>query len=262
MADIHPTAIVSPEAELADDVVVKPFSIVEPGVKIGAGCSIGPFAVLRTGTIIGDNTEVHTGAVLGEPPQDLKYKGEETYLIVGRNNLIREFVTLHRATGEGEATVIGDGNLIMAYSHVGHNCRIGNECMIANSAGISGHCVIEDFAVIGGMVGIHQYVTIGKLAMVGGMSRINRDVPPFCLVEGNPAQPRGINVRGLQRRGYSSEDIAALRRAFRLLFRSEYNISDAIAQIEAEGPVPEPVRYLIDFLRRIDKGQFGRQANP
>ena len=262
MPDIHPTAIVSPEAEIGDDVVIKPFTIVEADVKIASGCSIGPFAVLRSGTIIGENTQVHTGAVLGEPPQDLKFKGEKSFLIVGRNNLIREFVTLHRATGEGNATVIGDGNLIMAYSHVGHNCRIGNECMIANSAGISGHCVIEDYAVIGGMVGIHQYVTIGKLAMVGGMSRIARDVPPFCLVEGNPAQPRGINARGLRRRGYTSEQISALRKAFRLLFRSEYNISDAIARIEAEGPLTEEVRYLIDFLRRIDQGVHGRQANP
>ncbi len=263
MVQIHPTAIVSEQAELGEDVVVYPYTIIEAGVKVGNGCKIGPFAVLRTGTIIGDGTEVHTGAVLGEPPQDLKYQGEESYLIVGKNNLIREFVTLHRATGEGEATRIGDNNLIMAYSHVGHNCLIGSHCLLSNDAGISGHCVIEDYVNIGGKVGIHQYVTIGTMAMIGGMSRIARDVPPFCLVEGNPAQPRGINVRGLQRHGFSAEEIAALRRAFRLLFRSEYNVSQAIEKIEADpNTLTEHVKYLIEFMRRIDKGYRGRQADP
>ncbi|MBC7287231.1 MAG: acyl-ACP--UDP-N-acetylglucosamine O-acyltransferase [Armatimonadetes bacterium] len=262
MTEIHPTAIVAREAEIGEGVVVKPFSIIEPDVVIGPGCSIGPFAVIRSGTRIGAGTQVHTGAVLGEPPQDLKYKGEESYLIIGERNLIREFVTIHRATGEGNATLIGDDNMLMAYSHVGHNCRIGSGCMIANSAGISGHCVIEDGAVIGGMVGIHQYVTIGTLAMVGGMSRITRDVPPYCLVEGNPAKPKGINVRGLERHGFSSEAISGLKKAFRLIFRSEYNVSDAIRILESEGRVTDEVRYLIDFLRRVAEGVHGRQANP
>ncbi len=262
MVEVHPTAIVSEEAELGEDVVIHPYCVIEGGVQIGDRCKIGPFAVIRRWTRIGPDSEVHTGAVLGEPPQDMKYKGEESYLIIGSGNLIREFVTIHRATGEGKATVIGDNNMLMAYSHVGHNCRIGNHCMIANSAGISGHCVIEDYATIGGMVGIHQYVTIGTMSMIGGMSRISRDVPPYCLVEGNPAEPKGINVRGLQRRGLSSEEIMALRRAFKLLFRSDYNVSQAIEAIKREVPLTEHVRYLIEFMERIDKGYRGRQADP
>lgn len=263
MVQVHPTAIVSDEAEIGEGVSIHPYTIVEGGVRIGDGCSIGPFAVLRRGTILGEGTEVHTGAVLGEPPQDLKYHGEESYLIVGKNNLIREFVTLHRATGEGEATEIGDHNLIMAYSHIGHNCKVGSHCMLSNDAGISGHCIIEDYVNIGGKVGIHQYVTVGTMAMIGGMSRITRDVPPFCVVEGNPAEPRGINVRGLQRRGLTDEEVLALRRAFRLIFRSQYNVSQAIEIIEREHqPLTEHVRYLIDFMRRIDRGYRGRQADP
>jgi len=263
MSSIHPTAIIGDKAELGEDVVVHPYTIIEDGAKIGNRCELGPFAVIRGGTIIGDGTGVHTGAVLGEPPQDLKYHGEETYLIIGRDNEIREFVTLHRATGEGEATVVGDNNLIMAYSHAGHNCKIGNHCMISNSAGISGHVTIEDYVTIGGMVGIHQFVTIGTMAMIGGMSRINRDVPPYLLVEGNPAQPRSVNTRGLARRGLSEEEIAALRRAFRLLFRSDLNISQAMAKLEEdEESLTEHVRHLIEFLRRIDEGYAGRQANP
>ncbi len=263
MSDIHPTAIVSDDAQLGENVTVHPYTLIEDSTKIGAGCKIGPFAVVRRGTILGENCEVHTGAVLGEPPQDLKYHGEDTYLIIGKNNLIREFVTLHRATGEGEATEIGEGNLIMAYSHAGHNCKIGNHCLISNDAGISGHVVIEDYVNIGGKVGIHQFVTIGTMAMIGGMSRITRDVPPYCLVEGNPAEPRGINVRGLQRHDVSEESIAALRRAFRLIFRSDLNVSQALAKLEEEKEtlVPE-VQNLVDFLRRVGGGFRGRQANP
>jgi UDP-N-acetylglucosamine acyltransferase len=263
MVHIHPTAIVSDQAQLGEDVVIHPYTIVEAGVTIGERCQIGPFAVVRKGTIIGRGTEVHTGAVLGEPPQDMKYQGEESYLIIGENNLIREFVTLHRATGEGQATQIGDGNLIMAYSHAGHNCKIGSHCLISNDAGISGHVLIEDYVNIGGKVGIHQYVTVGTMAMIGGMSRVTRDVPPFCLVEGNPAEPKGINVRGLQRRNVSPEDVSALRRAFRLLFRSEYNVSQALKILEQEGDALTPyVRELMDFMRRVGTGYRGRQANP
>ncbi len=258
MSEIHPTALVSPDAEIGEDVVILPNSIIEAGVKVGDRCRIGPFAVLRSGTTLGADTHIHTGAVLGEPPQDLK--GEESYLVVGERNQIREFVTLHPATGEGRATLIGDDNLLMAYSHVGHNCRIGSSCLIANYAGISGHCTFEDFVTVGGMVGFHQFVTIGTMAMIGGISGVVRDVPPYCLVDGNPAKPITINFRGLRRRGLSSDEIQALRHAFRVLFHSDLNLSAALDRLEAEGPPTVHVRHLVDFMRRVHEGALGRQA--
>ncbi len=260
--NIHPTAFVGDQAELGSGVEVKPFTIIEAGVQIGDGCVVGPHAVIRTGTIVGESTHVHTGAVLGEPPQDAKYHGEPTKLIIGCSNVIREYVTIHRASGEGTETILGDDNMLMAYSHVGHNCRIGNGTLIANSAGLSGHCVIEDFVNIGGLVGMHQYVTIGTMAMVGGMSRIVRDVPPYTIVEGNPAEPRGLNWRGLARHGVSDEDRAELKRAYRSLYRSEYNISDALAVIERELRQTDEIVYLAEFLRRVDAGYAGRQIDP
>jgi UDP-N-acetylglucosamine acyltransferase len=260
MPTIHPSAIVSPEAELADDAIVHPYCIIEAGVRVGAGCKIGPMAVLRTGTIIGAGTEVHTGVVLGEPPQDLKYKGEPTELIIGEGNQIREFVTLHRATGEGQATVVGDRNMIMAYSHFGHNCRIGNDCLIANGAGVSGHCTLEDYVTIGGMVGVHQFVTFGTMCMVGAMSGMTRDVPPYCMVDGKPMVMCGLNVRGLRRRGLTAEEIDALHHAYKVLFRSDLNTSQALDQLEAEGAGTPQVLHLADFMRRSVQGSLGRQA--
>ncbi len=260
--NIDPTAIVDQQAELGSGVKVKAFTIIEAEVEVGDGCVVGPHAVIRTGTIVGENTHVHTGAVLGEPPQDAKYQGEPTKLIIGRNNTIREYVTVHRASGEGTETVLGDDNMLMAYSHLGHNCRIGNGTLIANSAALGGHCVVEDFVNIGGLVGMHQYVTVGMMAMVGGMSRIVGDVPPYMMVEGNPAEPRGLNWRGLARHGVSEEDRAELKRAYRFLYRSEYNISDALAVIERELRETEQVVYIAEFLRRVDAGYAGRQIDP
>lgn len=259
MRDIHPTAVVSPDAELGEGVRVLAYTIIEGNVTVGDRCTIGPFAVVRSGTRIGPDTSVHTGAVLGEPPQDLKYEGEPSLLVIGAHNQIREFVTLHRATGEGNATVIGDHNLLMAYSHIGHNCRIGSHCQFANYAGVSGHCTFEDYVIVGGMVGFHQYVTVGTMAMVAGMSRVLRDVPPYCLVEGNPARPRTINTRGLRRRGLTEEEINALHHAYRVIFRSELNLTQALDKLEMEGPLTAHVRHLIDFMRRVHRGVLGRQ---
>jgi len=182
----------------------------------------------------------------------MKYEGQVSYLKIGCYNHIREFATIHRASSEGQSTQIGDHNLLMAYSHIGHDVVLGNDIIMANNVGISGHCVIEDNVNFGGMVGVHQFVTIGTTAMVGGFSKIVRDVPPYMIVDGNPAQPRGINTRGLQRHNMSSEQIAALKHAYRLLFRSDLNVSD---------PTPE-VKRLTDFMLRIDEGYGGRQLDP
>jgi UDP-N-acetylglucosamine acyltransferase len=257
---IHATAVIDPGAELGTDVTVGAYAVIEAGAQVGDGCSIAPFAVVRSFTSLGPRCKVHSGAVLGGEPQDLKYKGETTYLRIGAENEIREYVTLHRASGEGSATTIGDGNLFMAYSHVGHNSTVGSHTLMANSVAVSGHCVVEDYVNIGGLAAVHQFVTIGTMAMVGGLSRITRDVPPYMMIEGNPGRPRGVNLRGLMRRGVSEPARDALRRAYRLLFRSEYNISDALEQIRGREPDPSPeLLHLIDFMERIDAGSKGRQ---
>lgn len=256
---IHPTAIVSPEAELGQDVEILPYTIIESGVQIGDRCQIGPHAFVRRWTTIGYDCHISTGAVLGEPPQDRKYQGEESYLKLGNGNLIREYVTLHRASGEGNSTLVGDNNMIMAYSHAGHNVQIGSNIQIANGVQLAGHAVIEDYAVIGGMSGFHQFVTVGTMAMVGAMSRISRDVPPYSIVEGIPSEVHGLNVIGLERRGVSAESRAALRKAFRLLFRSEYNVSDALEAVALQVEHLPEVEYLMAFLHRIQEGSLGRQ---
>jgi len=262
LTNIHPTATIDSQAELGKNVTVKPYAVIEGGTQIGDDCTIGAYVVIRAGTSLGTGTEVHTGAILGEPPQDIKYEGHESYLKIGCHNHIREFATIHRASSEGQSTRIGDYNLLMAYSHIGHDAVLGNNVIMANNVGISGHCVIEDNVNFGGMVGVHQFVTIGTTAMVGGFSKIVRDVPPYMIVDGNPAQPRGINTRGLQRHDLSSEQIAALKRAYRVLFRSDLNVSDAVSTIlEQSDPTPE-VRRLTDFMLRIDEGYGGRQLDP
>lgn len=259
--NIHPTAIVSSEAQLGSDVTVAPYSIIEPNVQIADACEIGAYVVIRAGTRMGKDNKIHTGAVLGEPPQDMKYQGEPSYLVLGDNNHIREFVTIHRASGEEESTRIGSHNLLMAYSHIGHNVMVGDHVLLANYGGVSGHCVVEDYVNIGGMAGLHQYVTVGTTAMVGGASKVVRDVPPYTITDGNPARPRAVNVVGLQRQGFSTEQVAAVKHAYRLLFRSELNVSDAIERVLEEVDQIPPVERLIEFMYRIGKGYRGRQAD-
>ncbi len=260
---IHPTAVIDSSAQLGTDVSVGAYAVIEANAQVGDGCEIAPFAVVRSHTSLGPRCRVHSGAVLGGEPQDLKFKDERTYLKIGTDNQIREYVTVHRASGEESATVIGDGNLFMAYSHVGHNSIVGSHILMANSVAISGHCVVEDYVNIGGLAAIHQFVTIGTMAMLGGLSRVVRDVPPYLMVEGNPARPRGVNVRGLVRWDVSEASRDSLRRAYRMLYRSEYNISDAIKHIleEEKEPSAELLR-LLEFVRHIDAGSRGRQANP
>ena len=256
---IHPTALVDPRAELGAEVEILPFSIIEAEAHIGDRCVVGPSAVVRKWTTVGPDCHVSVGVVLGEPPQDRKYGGEESYLRIGSGNQIREYVTLHRATGEGQSTVIGDDNMIMAYSHAGHNVHIGSHCQIANGVQIAGHVVIEDYVNIGGMTGLHQFVTVGTTAMVAAMSRIPRDCPPFCITEGSPSEVRGLNAIGCERRGLSAEVRGHLRHAFRLLFRSEHNTTDALQAVAREVPMADEVRYLCDFVHRTAEGSMGRQ---
>ncbi len=256
---IHETAIVHPSAELGVGVKVGPYSVIGPNTVIGDGTIIESHVVIEPWTTIGTNCRICTGAVLGGEPQDHKFKGERSFLKIGDRNIIREYVTIHRATGEDNSTVVGSDNMLMAYCHIGHNCNIGDGIMMANTVGISGHVVIEDKAVFGGMAGVHQYVRIGKLAMIGGHSKIVQDVPPFMMADGRPARVCELNVVGLRRSGVPPKVRTELRQAYKLLYRSNLNLSQAIETIVSDIE-PSPERdYLLEFVRNIKFGFAGRQ---
>jgi UDP-N-acetylglucosamine acyltransferase len=249
---IHPTSVIHPGAELHPTVQVGPYAVIGKQVKVGAETIIGAHVVLEGPTEIGQGNQIFPGAAIGLEPQDLKYDGSLSWVKIGNYNRIREYVTINRATGEGEATVIGDRNLLMAYTHVAHNCAIADSVVIANSVALAGHVKIESRATIGGVLGIHQFVHIGKLAMVGGMSRIDRDVPPYMLVEGSPARVRSLNLVGLKRAGISELDQGAvfqtLKKAFRSLYRSNLTISAALEQLELL-PDNDYIQHLRQFLQ-------------
>ena len=225
---VHEMAIVHPDAELGTGVEIGAFSIIGPNVTIGDDTVIEPHVIVEPWTRIGRDCRICSGAILGGRPQDHKFKGERSFLTVGDRNIIREYVTIHRATGEDNSTVVGDENMLMAYCHIGHNCSLGNGIMMANMVGISGHVIIEDKAVFGGMVGVHQYVRIGKLAMLGGYSKVVQDVPPFMMADGRPTKVYDLNVIGLRRNGMPPKVRSGLRQAYKLLYRSNLNLSQAI----------------------------------
>lgn len=259
MPDVHPYALVDSSAELGEGTTVGPFAVIEAGVVIGPGSRIEGHATVRTGTTLGARNVVGQGAVMGGDPQDTKYKDEPTFLRIGDDNTFREYVTVHRATGEGESTVIGDRNYIMAYVHLGHNVTLMDDVVIANNTGISGHVTIESRANIGGMTGIHQWVRIGQIAMVGGMSRIVRDVPPFMIVEGEAGAVRDINAVGLRRIGISQPERLALHKACKLLFKSQLGLRHAMEIVRREVANTPEVEYLLGFLERRGKNGRGDQ---
>ena len=248
---IHPTAIVDPRARLADGVQVGPYAVIGAEVEIGAESRIGPHVVIDGLVRMGRRNRIFPGACIGLEPQDLKYDGAPTEVILGDDNTIRECVTINRATHEGEQTRLGSGNLLMAYSHIGHNCHLGDRIVIANGVAVAGHVVIGDRAVIGGVLGIHQFVQIGTLAMVGGMSRIDRDVPPFLMVEGHPGRVRGLNRIGLRRSGLAELDGGAqlrqLQEIWSLLYRGDLVLADALLKAR-EQPLLAAAEELVGFL--------------
>ena len=256
---VHSTALVDPRAELEDGVWVGPYCIIEPHTRIGAGTLLESHVIVKKHTTLGRRCRVSPHCVLGHEPQDMKFRGEESYLRVGDDTVLREMVTLHRATGEGEQTVIGNNNVFMAYAHVGHNCTIGSNNMISNSTGIAGHVTIEDKVVIGGFVGIHQFAHVGKMAMLSAMSKVVQDVPPFCLADGRPAKITGLNIRGLRRNGVPSEQRNQVSTAFKLLYRSNLNTTQALERIYAEVPPSESLEYFLQFIERVREGRLGRQ---
>ena len=259
-AKVHPNAYVDPSAVLHDDVIISQGAIVGPHVTIGKGTEIGPNAVITGRTQIGNNNRIFPNVFIGLEPQDLKYKGASTEVIIGDNNTFRECVTINKATDEGEKTIIGNNNLLMAYTHIGHNCELGNRIVISNSVQVAGHVRIEDKAIIGGCLGIHQFVHIGYLAMIGGMTRVDRDVPPFCLAEGHPGKLRGLNRIGIKRSGLMENkdfDLKLLQSTWNLLFKSNNVMFDSL-DIAIRGKLDFSSKKLCDFLKdSISKGRRG-----
>src|SRR4028119_1117641 len=245
---IHPTAVIHPGAELHPTVQVGPYAVIGERVKDGPETVLGAHVVLEGPTEIGAGNQIFPGAAIGLEPQDLKYDGSKTQVTIGDGNRIREYVTINRATRAGEATLIGNGNLLMAYVHVAHNCAIEDSVVIANGLAMAGHVHIESKAVIGGDVGIHQFVHIGRLAMVGGCSRIDRDVPPYMLIEGNPSRVRSLNLVGLKRAGMTATQIGQLKKAFRTLYRSGHTLNEALEHLDLL-PDNEHLQHLRRFLQ-------------
>lgn len=255
---IHPSAIVNPGAQLGDDVSVGPFSIIYDDVQIGDGTLLESHVVVESGSRIGKNCRIWPGSVIGGPPQDHKYRGERSFLILGDNNHIREYVTLHRASGEGVATRIGNDNMLMAYVHVGHNCEVGNNNTFSSYVGLSGHVLVENYVILGGMVGVHQFCRIGNLAMVGGCTKVNQDIPPFMLADNNPARVIDLNTIGLRRASMPPNVRSLLKQAYKLLYRSNLNTSQALERIEDELESCEELEYLILFIRGTQGGYMRR----
>ena len=247
---MHLTAVVHDGAQLHPTVKVGPYAVIGAHVTIGPGTEIGAHVVIDGQTTIGAQNRIFPGAAIGLESQDLKYDGSMSRVVIGDNNLIREYVTINRATKAGEATLVGNHNMLMAYSHVAHNCVVEDNVIIANSVALAGHVYVESGARISGMVGVHQFVRIGRLVMIGGLSRIDRDVPPFTLVNGNPAQVRGLNQVGLQRAGLTADPqvYRELKQAYRLAYRSGESLSDVVEKL-SQGEHNDLVRYFSEFLR-------------
>ena len=253
-AQIHPTAIIEEGAKVAAGAKIGPYSVIGANVEIGEDTIIGPHVVITGWTKIGRECHIFQGASIGEEPQDLKFKGEKSYTSIGDRTVIREGATVHRATGEGEETRIGNDCLLMALTHVAHNCVIGNRVIMSNVASLAGHAIVEDRAVIGGLAAVHQFCRIGRNAMAGGMSRISQDIPPFMLVAGDPAFVAGLNSVGLARAGMPLEIRTQLKKAFRILYRSGLSLEEAVATMEQELDSSEPVEHLMRFLRNAERG--------
>jgi len=251
---IHPTALVDPGAELGPGVTIGPRVILGPGVRVGAGTRIGPGVLVERNTEIGEECRIFQGAVLGTDPQDLKFEGEETWLRIGDRTQIREYATLNRGTSASGETRVGSDCLLMAYVHVAHDCVLGDHIIISNATQMAGHVTIDDWAIISGLVAMHQFVRIGRHAFIGGLSRIAQDVAPFCRVSGNPPKIYGLNTVGLERRGFPPESRAALKKAYRMLFHSELNLSQALVRVREELSMEGEVGEFIEFIESSERG--------
>ncbi|MEW6101991.1 MAG: acyl-ACP--UDP-N-acetylglucosamine O-acyltransferase [Candidatus Omnitrophota bacterium] len=254
MVDIHNSAIVSKKAKLGDNVTVGPHTIIGGNVKIASGTKVGANCLIDGNTAIGSGCEIFTGAVIGSRPQDLKYKGDKSFLEIGDNNIIREYCTFNPGTQKGGKTVVGNNNLFMAYSHVAHDCVVGSNCIIANNGTLAGHVTIEDRAVIGGLAAFHQFVRVGELSIIGGCSKVVQDIPPYSTCDGHPALVYGLNLVGLRRHNIPRNSISLLDKAFKILFFSGLSKKNSLEKIEKELDKTPEVLHLIEFVKSSERG--------
>ncbi len=256
MPQIHETAIVHQKAELGAGVKVGPYALIGKNVVLGDGCQIGPHVVIEGRTTMGKNNRVFAGAVIGSIPQDLKYKGEISYLEIGDNNQFREYVDINTAEGEENYTRIGSDNLMMAYVHIAHNCTVMDRTILANNVTLAGHVSIDSNAILGGLTGVHQFVSIGRFCMIGGLTKIVKDVMPFCTIDGNPAKSYGINKIGLERAGFSPEKIKKLKEIYKIVFRSKLKLDEAkIEIIRKYGSENDAeINYYLEYFDKLERG--------
>lgn len=253
--NIHPTAIVHPGARIEGGVEIGPYSVIGEHVSIGKDTKIASHVLIEGWTTIGERNHVFPFSSIGAPPQDIGYKNEETYLIIGNDNIIRECATIHRATTkEDRKTEIGNKNFFLAYSHVAHDCKLGSNIIMANSVALGGHIVIEDHAILGGIVAVHQFVRIGAYAIIGGQSAVSQDIPPYVSAAGNRAHLYGLNLVGLKRRGFSEEAIAILKKAYKTIFRSGLTLEEALRKVQDEFPRSPEAGNLVEFIRKSKRG--------
>jgi UDP-N-acetylglucosamine acyltransferase len=261
---IDPSALVHPRAQVGAGTTIGPHASIGPNVVIGANCRVGASAVIDGWTTIGDGTEIYPSASIGLAPQDLKYRGEESHLVIGRRNIVREFVTIHRGTkGGGGVTSVGDDNVFMAYVHIAHDCHVGNQTIFGNMATLGGHVTVEDYANIAAGSGVHQFCRVGRYAFIGGYSVVTKDALPYARTVGSrPARIFGVNTIGLMRRGFPGDVVAKLKRTFRVLLQSKLNTTRALCQIEEDPSLScDEVRYLVDFIRSAQRGVILRRAS-
>ncbi len=252
---IHPSAVVSPDARIAADVQIGAYTVVGAHVEIGAGCEIGSHCALKGPTTLGTNNRIYPFASIGDDPQDKKYAGEDTRLEIGSGNTIREYCTINRGTIQDDGvTRVGDDNWIMAYSHIAHDCLLGSQIIMANGSTLGGHVHVDDYAMLSAFSAIHQFCRIGAHCFVGAYGGVSKDIPPYVLVFGQPPAPRGINAEGLQRRGFSADQIRNLKEAYRLLYRSELRLAEAREQLAALAPEQPELRILVDFIDASERG--------
>jgi UDP-N-acetylglucosamine acyltransferase len=254
MTAVHETAIIAPGAQLDSTVEVGPYTIIGDDVTIGAGTIIGPHCVIKGETIIGENNRIFQFASIGDDPQDKKYAGEKTRLVIGNGNTIRECCTLNRGTAQdGGETSLGDNNWLMAYVHIAHDCRVGNETIMANTVTLAGHVHVDDYVIMGGFSGAHQFCKIGAHAFIANNCAVSRDVPPYVMAAGQPAEPRGINQEGLKRRGFTQDQVRAIKDVFRLLYRQGLRLEEAQEQIVELAATRDEIKPIADFLARSER---------
>ena len=254
MSTIHPTAIIGPGAKLGDDCTVGPYCIVGEQVTLGNRCKLHSHVVIEGHTTLGDDNEIYPFASIGLKSQDLKWKGGTTRTVIGDRNTFREYVSIHSATKDGHATVIGSDNYLLAYCHVAHDVQLGSHIVMSNVATLAGHVTVADHVIVGGLAAVHQFCRIGTMAIIGGCSKIVQDVPPYMLVDGNPGETRTINKIGLERNGVSEAAQAALRSAYKIIFREGLTLSNALKKIEADLPQLPEIQHLVKFCQESERG--------